>query len=61
MLTYELNNNGYVILRDGAVLITQEFIPGVPGIVEFPSDESKQLCAEATIVELTPPAVAVEG
>lgn len=57
MLTYELNDRGYVVLRDGAVLITQETVPGVAGKVPFIDDAHKQLCAEATIAELNPPAV----
>lgn len=57
MLTYEINDMGYVVFRDGAVLITQETVPGVPGKVVFNDDAHKQLCAEAAIVELTPPAV----
>lgn len=64
MLTYELTNSGYVVFRDGAVLITQETVPAVPGKVPFIDDAHKQLCAEAAIVELTPTTAAaavVEG
>lgn len=56
MLTYELNDAGYVIFRDGAVLITQDRVPGEPGLVAFTSDEQKAQYAEAHILELTPPA-----
>lgn len=61
MFTYELNNRGYVIRMDGVVVITQEFIPGVPGIIEFANDELKQQYAEATVAELTVAAAPVEG
>lgn len=57
MYTYELTGSGYVIYRDGAVLITQEHVPGVAGKVPFADDAHKHVCAEAAIVELTPPAV----
>ena len=60
MLTYELNDRGYVIFRDGTTLITQETVPGVPGKVLFNDDGHKQACAEAAILELSPAAV-VEG
>lgn len=62
MLTYQLTNAGYIIYRDGVVLITQECIPGVPGVNPFASDEDKQFYAEATIAEISTPAGAtVEG
>lgn len=60
MLHYELTDTGYVIYRNGDVLITQEFVPGVPGVVEFANDEAKQNYAEAAIAELTPAAAPVE-
>lgn len=59
MLTYELNDRGYVVFRDGAVLITQETVPGVPGKVLFNDDAHKQACAEAAILELSPSAAPV--
>lgn len=59
MLTYELTNSGYVIFRDGTVLITQETVPGVPGKVPFIDDAHKQSCAEAAILELSPSAATV--
>lgn len=60
MLTYALTNTGYVIYREGTVLITQDTVPGVPGLVPFASDEDKQLHAEASLAELTPPVLPVE-
>lgn len=60
MLTYELTDFGYVIYRDGVVLITQDQVPSVAGRVPFESDDQKRECAEAAVQELTPPAV-VEG
>lgn len=60
MLTYQLTQEGYVIHKDGVVLITQEFIPGVPGVHPFPSDESKQNYAEAEITFLNSAAAPVE-
>lgn len=57
MYTYELTSSGYVIYRDGAVLITQEHVPGVAGKVPFADDAAKLGFAEAAIAELTPPAV----
>lgn len=61
MLTYELTNAGYVIYRDGEVLITQDQVPRVPGVVPFADDAEKVLHAEAEIARLTPPAATVEG
>ena len=60
MLNYELTDFGYVIYRDGVVLITQDQVPGVPGRVPFESDIQKLECAQASVQELTPPA-AMEG
>lgn len=60
MLTYQLTQEGYVIHKDGVVLITQECIPGVPGVHPFPSDESKQNYAEAEIAFLNLAAAPVE-
>lgn len=63
-MNYELTDFGYVIYRDGVVLITQDQVPGVPGRVLFTDDDHKRACAEAAIKELTPPdmaTVAVEG
>lgn len=54
MLTYEIIATGYVIYRDGAVLITQDQVPGVAGKVAFTDDNHKRECAEAHVAELTP-------
>lgn len=61
MLNYELTDFGYVIYRDGVVLITQDQVPGVPGRVLFTDDDQKLECAQAAIQELTTPADVVEG
>lgn len=61
MLTYEINDRGYVVFRDGAVLITQETVPGVAGNVRFTDDAHKQLCAEAAIAENAPAGSTTEG
>lgn len=61
MMNYELTDFGYVIYRDGVVLITQDLVPSVPGRVLFTDDDQKRTCAEAAIKELTPPAATVEG
>lgn len=60
MLTYQLTQEGYIIYRDGVVLITQECIPGIPGVHPFLSDEAKQNYAEAEIDFLNSAAAPVE-
>lgn len=61
MLTFQITDFGYVIYRDGELLITQDQVPGVAGRVPFESDIQKLECAQAAIQELTPPAATVEG
>lgn len=61
MLTFNITDFGYVIYRDGALLVTQDQVPGVAGRVPFESDIQKLECAQASVQELTPPAAVVEG
>lgn len=61
MLTYGITATGYVVYRDGAVLITQDQVPRVAGKVAFTDDNHKRECAEAHVAELTPPQMAPEA
>ena len=48
-VTYQLNGNGYQILKDGQVVIDQQFKPGVEGWVPFADDAEKITFAEADV------------
>lgn len=52
MLSYEITQTGYVLLRDGVPFLSQTFDRAAEGYQPFADDAAKDAAAQAHLLEL---------